>query len=146
MNLLQRFYDKVDKTDSCWNWKFGKISGGYGEFYFNGKQIMAHRFSYELHKGKIPEGKELDHLCRNHSCVNPDHLEAVTHKENILRGHTLPAKNSKKTQCPQGHEYGKQNTYYEPNGHRHCKICRLKTAKEFCYKDKGMEFKKANEI
>ena len=87
----QRFWKYVDKTGDCWNWLGGSYGAGYGGFYIGGgrenrKRAYAHRFAYEHHVGPIPEGLEIDHLCRNRRCVNPDHLEkAVTHQVNQLR-------------------------------------------------------------
>jgi hypothetical protein len=81
-----RFWAKVEKTDGCWFWRARIIATGYGSFSLDGRKVMAHRFAYELLVGPIPEDLELDHLCRVRHCVNPAHLEPVTHRENILRG------------------------------------------------------------
>mgnify|MGYP001608992284 FL=1 len=77
---------KIDSVSDCWNWVMGKTRNGYGRRWVNGKHAMAHRIIYEQLKGPIPEGLSLDHLCRNPSCVNPNHLESVTHTENVRRG------------------------------------------------------------
>jgi len=98
-----------------------------------GKNKVAHRISYELLKGDIPEGLDLDHLCRNRGCVNPDHLEPVTRKENLLRGNTIPAKHARKTHCPQGHEYTKGNTFISKSGSRHCRKCRAIRSSRYYY-------------
>ena len=71
----ERFWEKVEKTDYCWNWLGVKNDAGYGQIHISGQLVYAHRYSYELLRGPIPEGLEPDHLCRNHSCVRPDHLE-----------------------------------------------------------------------
>ena len=128
---LDRFLKKIAITDSCWLWT-AYCFKGYGRFKLDGKSRSAYRISYELFIGEIPEGLEIDHLCRNHSCVNPSHLEAVSHKENILRGklcHINKGHNRYKQSCPFGHFYSKSNTYITPKGYRHCIECRKKRDK-----------------
>ncbi len=86
--IEQRLWAKVEKTESCWLFRGGLINTGYGVIGLGGRQagkILAHRLAYTLAKGPIPEGLELDHLCHTPACVNPDHLEAVTHSENLSR-------------------------------------------------------------
>jgi len=123
--IEQRFWEKVDKTSSCWNWTAYKNKDGYGRFGVKSSSpIAAHRFSYELHKGKIPKGLTIDHLCRNRKCVNPDHLEIVTQRENTLRGNGVGVINARKTHCKRGHEYTPENTLIRnDNGGRRCRIC-----------------------
>ena len=77
-----RFWPKVDKGEGCWNWKASKFGDGYGSFWASGRSRRAHRVSYELTIGQIPEGLFVDHICFNHSCVNPTHLRLVTVKQN----------------------------------------------------------------
>ena len=79
--------------------------------------------SFALAGLRIPDGKELDHLCRNRKCVNPKHLESVTHRENILRGETIMAENARKTHCWRGHPLSGKNLKLKPNGHRQCRAC-----------------------
>lgn len=124
-DILKRFWVKVEQTDNCWNWVSSKNLKGYGQFWYNDKPVYAHRFSYELFKGDIPKGMTLDHLCRNHSCVNPEHLEAVTSKENILRGVGTAAIHARKTHCPRGHELKEPNLLKSQlkRGQRNCRIC-----------------------
>lgn len=87
MTAEVRFWAKVDKTDSCWLWTASVNQLGYGRFRVdNTTRVTAHRYAYETLVGPIPDGQELDHLCRVRSCVNPAHLEPVSHRENVLRG------------------------------------------------------------
>lgn len=122
----QRFWSKVEVNSEtgCWNWTAYKKKNGYGVFKINKKLKMAHRFSYELFKSSIPKGLELDHLCRNRACINPNHLEPVTNRENIMRGNGICGINRRKTHCINGHEFNKENTYYRSTGpYRDCKKC-----------------------
>lgn len=122
----ERFWSKVQKTETCWKWQGGKHSNGYGRFYpKHDVEVGAHEFAYTLQSGAIPEGKELDHLCKNRDCVNPSHLEPVTHHENLLRGATIPAKNAVKTHCIRGHPLEGDNLTkaHLKNGQRHCRQC-----------------------
>src|SRR2546427_10312178 len=122
--VVERFEDKyMPVTESgCWVWT-GCSSDGYGAFRFQGKMVKAHRFSYELHKGRIPEGMTLDHLCRVRCCVNPSHLEPVPMTVNVLRGIGATAVNSKKITCIHGHPFNAENTGKQTGGGRLCKIC-----------------------
>jgi hypothetical protein len=127
-----RFWAKVQKTDSCWVWIGGASKRGYGGFQPNPERgvVPAHRFSYELLIGSIPEGLELDHLCRNPRCVNPAHLEPVTHSENIQRGESISVLNARKTHCPQGHPYSGENLVVRKGGYRNCRACTARWNRE----------------
>ena len=121
----ERFWAKVKKLENgCWEWIGALLASGYGQFALRHNQnVSAHRISYEWENGAIPEELQLDHLCRNRKCVNPEHLQPVTKRDNILRGVGFGAKNSQKTHCPKGHPYDLFNTYHIPNGRRGCRIC-----------------------
>ena len=126
-----RFWGKVVKTESCWLWTGNKTPLGYGQLGRNHTgSNYVHRLSYEMTFGDIPEGLVIDHLCRNRNCVNPDHLEVVTQRENILRGDGVAAKNAKKTHCPNGHALSGDNLYTYNNGrHRRCRVCFIKNVR-----------------
>ncbi|MGA5354024.1 HNH endonuclease signature motif containing protein [Streptomyces thermodiastaticus] len=128
----ERFAEKINKSGpwslikgapgQCWIWQAATNRKGYGIFSVNGGSTLAHRFSYELHVGPIPDGLELDHRCRVRACSNPAHLEPVTHAENVRRG-KAGAHYRNRTECPQGHPYDDQNTYRRRNGGRACRQC-----------------------
>ena len=126
-----RFWAKVDKSDDCWIWRGATLRNGYGYFAVVATRVgqrnqLAHRFAYESEVGPIPEGLVLDHLCRNKACVNPAHLEAVTQRENVLRGDGPRATREVRaamTMCRRGHDYLPDNLYVDKRGRRTCKAC-----------------------
>lgn len=118
----ERFWSKVLRGEGCWEWGAGHVSAGYGTFTFGGITYRAHRVAYTLARGPIPDGMTIDHLCRNRGCVNPDHLEPVTSRENTLRGVGPSAENARKTHCVHGHEFTIENTYVYGR-FRFCRTC-----------------------
>ena len=136
-NRFDQFIQKDEKT-GCWNWLGSKDKRGYGRLFFKGKMVLAHRFSYEQVKGKIPASLEIDHICRNTTCVNPEHLELVTHIENVRRG--LGNRYKEKTHCKNGHEFTPQNTINRKFGRRGCKACRKIQGRNRYRKKVGIPF------
>lgn len=112
----------VDPQTGCHVWT-GSLTNGYGYVSVEGQSWRVHRLTYTLAKGPIPRGLVLDHLCRNKACCNPDHLEAVTNRENGLRGDG-PAARYWRTHCARGHARTPENTYVKPDGERECRICK----------------------
>ena len=121
---LTRFYPKIKKTNNCWIWLGSKNSVGYGQFDINKKKYLTHRISFQTNGGILDHTLELDHLCHNPLCVNPEHLEQVTHQEINQRGDLF---NRKKKHCPKGHLYDEITS----QGHRGCSICRVKYMREY---------------
>jgi len=126
VELIRRIRRNTEILDNgCWNWTGHVNAAGYGKLCIDYKMRRAHRVTYELFKGAIPSGLVIDHLCRNRKCVNPDHLEAVPLKENVLRGEGLSALNSRKTVCVRGHMLSEDNVYrLRGKTTRICKTCR----------------------
>ena len=135
-SITERFFNKIfiADLDGCWLWAGTIEHNGYGRIKGINKNMFAHRLSYNLFKGMIPDGLQIDHLCRNRRCVNPEHLEPVTSWENLMRGRS-PAH---RTQCPKGHKYTTDNTYWweRPNRKNPTRICRQ------CLHDRNMSRKK----
>lgn len=120
-----RFASKVSvQPNGCWLWQAHINKGGYGDFMHPDTQRMcrAHRYSYEVAMGPIPDGLVIDHLCRVRHCVNPAHLEPVTSEENIRRGAAAILA------CPAGHSYSGDNLYVNPKGDRLCRECHRRQA------------------
>lgn len=119
--VFGRMADKFLVGDACWEWTGAKTASGYGKVLTFRSIRAAHRVLYELLVGPVPEGLELDHLCRNAGCVNPGHLEPVTHQENIMR-----SPRNGQSVCQDGHPRTPENTYvytYKGVERRYCKPC-----------------------
>lgn len=122
--LTDRFLAKVAPGPlGCWDWTGHVKPNGYGQVKVDGRPAYVHRVAYELTRGPIPDGLVIDHLCRRRHCVNPDHLEPVTHRINIRRGVSPAARRAHQTHCGRRHIFDNANTYTAPNGTRHCRRC-----------------------
>lgn len=125
--IKSRFERKAVRGENCWDWVGSKDVYGYGYVSYFFKKLKAHRVSYEIYKGEIPQGLVLDHLCRNRSCVNPDHVEPVTIGENVRRGYHLG------DECLHGHKMTTENTGLRKaygKTYPFCKECRKRTKRK----------------
>lgn len=123
LKAIRRLESRISLSGGCFVPGFVRDKKGYVRFRFSGRMVSAHRFVYETFVGPIADGYTIDHLCRNTSCCNPEHLEQVTVNENIRRG-TQGEKQAKKSHCIRGHEFTPENTYRPPNkNERLCREC-----------------------
>jgi len=119
----ERFWSSVLAVENCWEWLGSRDGWGYGAFFADGRYIGAHRYAYQLRRGDIPKGLTLDHLCRNKGCVNPDHLEPVTLRENVLRSENSASVNAKKVVCIHGHSDWLPRPSPPGRVWRYCRTC-----------------------
>lgn len=132
----KRFWEYVNKTETCWLWTAHVDNGGYGRFGLRlGKNqwksnYLAHRYSYELVNGEIPKELTVDHICKIRNCVNPDHLRLMTLVNNIKAGNA-GIYNQVKKFCPKGHSYSGENLLFDTNSSRTCRMCRRNSWKQY---------------
>jgi hypothetical protein len=119
-----RFWQRVEKTETCWLWTGAKAKFGHGSIYVDGKSLRAHTYSFLLHGGVVPEGMQVNHTCDTPGCVRPDHLYAGTQQQNVddmnRRGRNYY---SNRSECPKGHPYDEENTIITKQGRRRCRKC-----------------------
>ena len=121
--LSVRFWEKVNKTENCWEWVGAKSVDGYGRMTIDDKGINAHRIAYEWLVGEIPKGLVIDHLCRVRCCVNPAHMRITTHLENIRAGEAPTIQIWKSSKCKRGHDLTGHNAIVRKDGWRRCRTC-----------------------
>lgn len=133
----ERFWRKVSQAGDCWLWAASLTGGGYGKFYVGGQTVYAHRWAYEYMVAPIPDGLQLDHLCRNRACVNPEHLDPVTQAVNIRRGKAPSAVLNQSGTCSRGHSM--DDAYLTSGGRHQCRPCKSARAKKYYWRERGVE-------
>lgn len=152
LSIKERFLKHADvgEHDECWNWTGNTSVHGYGiSCAIKGIKTPAHRVSYKIYCGEVPDGLQIDHLCRNRLCVNPMHLEAVTIQENIRRGMAVSSINRRKTHCKYGHPFDEKNTRIwtgEKIRMRICRTCRRKRESYYYNRNKSKDKKTLSPI
>jgi hypothetical protein len=135
-----KFWDRVDFRGPNGCWLIPTIrKDGYCYVKYMGRNVTAHRAAWEDVVGPIPAGMELDHKCRVRNCVNPAHLEPMTHYENIMKGNTVAAMRVAQTHCIHGHPLFGENLYLDPNGYRFCRTCRKRWRSEYQERKKNAQ-------
>jgi hypothetical protein len=128
----------IGRRDECWPYPgYRHRDTGYGHAQWKGRLTQAHRASYEMLIGPIPDGLEIDHLCRNRPCCNPWHMEPVTQRVNLLRGESPAARQARQTHCIHGHLLSGDNLWIDGRGRRHCQDCRYRRSRENYYRRTG---------
>lgn len=126
LNLPPNLTSKINvRENGCWEWTASRTPGGYGITWdpLRKRTCVVHRYIYGLLRSVVPEGMYCDHLCRVRHCVNPDHIEIVTHRENTMRGENFVVAKAQQTHCIHGHEFTPENTARNPSGTRRCRAC-----------------------
>lgn len=146
---VARFWSWVDKSGDCWVWtgvRRPKVYGyarGYGQVSVNQKLLAAHRVSWQLPHGPIPEGLQVCHRCDNPPCVRPDHLFLGTSADNrhdaVVKGRAKAPVHPRRTECRQGHPYDEANTYWTANGVQACRTCRRQWSLASYHRRKALE-------
>lgn len=120
----------IINTDDCWLYAGNLNTKGYGRIWIDGRYVFTHRLMWQDYNSRvIPDGYNIDHLCRVHACINPSHLEAVTPRENVLRGVGPPAQLARRDSCKNGHPFSKSNTRFYGNTRR-CRKCGVLAVKK----------------
>lgn len=146
MIIKNRINSKIIIVNDCWEWQGSKDRKNYGRINWKGKNYPAHRLSYKVFVSDFENSLHIDHLCRNHCCVNPSHLEPVTHKENVNRGIVAEVNRKRmlaKTHCKNGHEYGDDvQIGHNPGGrtYRKCPECNRIDARKSRLKKKEVQY------